>query len=128
VGPPPDPLRPDIYISDTRRGRKLERFRLFVDSYGMDDSDRLKVVEGVQLNYMWFYHLIKSNAASGHAVFAKLWAFKTLPRAKLTIQWHAENNADVTTETSRRDLPFHEGMGVLRRVHGSAIPMERLRL
>ena len=89
------PLRPDIHISDTRRGRKFERFRLFVDSYGMNDSDRLKVADGVQENYMWFYRLIKSNAASGHAAFAKLWTFKTMPRAELTMQWHAENKANL---------------------------------
>src|SRR5687768_11509004 len=91
------PLRPDIHISDTRRGRTFERFRLFVDSYGMNDSDRLKVAEGVEQNYMWFYHLIKSNAASGHAAFAELWTFKTMPRAQLTIQWHAENKLNLRT-------------------------------
>jgi aminoglycoside phosphotransferase (APT) family kinase protein len=89
------PLRPDIHISDRRRGRKFERFRLFVDSYGVNDSERLKVVEGVQENYMWFYRLIKSNAASGHAAFAKLWSFKTMPRAELAMRWHAENKADL---------------------------------
>jgi hypothetical protein len=68
-----------------------------VDSYGMDDSDRLKVVEGVQLNYMWFYHLIKSNAASGHAAFAELWTVKTKPRAELTMRWHVENKPNLRT-------------------------------
>ena len=42
------PLRPDIHISDPRRGREFERFRLFVDSYGLNDSDRLKVADGVR--------------------------------------------------------------------------------
>ena len=89
------PLRPDIHISDRRRGRKFERFRLFVDSYGVNDSERLKVADGVQENYMWFYRLIKRNAASGHAAFAKLWSFKTMPRAELAMQWHAENKANL---------------------------------
>ena len=66
-----------------------------MDSYGLDDSERLKVADGVQENYMWFYRLIKSNAASGHAAFAKLWSFKTMPRAELAMQWHAENNANL---------------------------------
>src|SRR3954452_14355189 len=30
------PLRPDPDIVDTRRGRAVERFRLFVDGYGLD--------------------------------------------------------------------------------------------
>jgi hypothetical protein len=68
-----------------------------VDSYGVNDSERLNVVEGVQENYMWFYRLIKSNAASGHAAFAKLWSFKTMPRAELAMRWHAENKADLRT-------------------------------
>src|ERR1043165_3791635 len=33
---------------------------------------------------------------------------------------------DVTTETIRRDLTVLERHGVLRRVHGGAIPVERL--
>ena len=33
---------------------------------------------------------------------------------------------DVTTETIRRDLTMLERAGVLRRVHGGAIPVERL--
>ena len=89
------PLRPDIYISDPRRARKLERFRLLVDTYGMDDSDRLKVAEGVGLNYTWFYQLIETSAASGHGPFSKLWSTKTRPRAALTMRWHAENRVNL---------------------------------
>jgi DeoR family fructose operon transcriptional repressor len=36
------------------------------------------------------------------------------------------DDLDVTTETIRRDLKILERHGVLRRVHGGAIPMERL--
>jgi DeoR family fructose operon transcriptional repressor len=36
------------------------------------------------------------------------------------------NDLDVTTETVRRDLTVLERAGVLRRVHGGAIPIERL--
>jgi hypothetical protein len=89
------PLRPDIYIFDSRRARKLERFRLLVDSYGMDDSDRWKVAEGVGLNYTWFYQLIQTSATSGHAPFSKLWSTKTRPRAELTRRWHAENRMNL---------------------------------
>ena len=35
---------------------------------------------------------------------------------------------DVTPETVRRDLTILERHGVLRRVHGGAIPVERLRV
>ena len=89
------PLRPDIHISDTRRHRKFERFRLLVDSYGTNDSDRVKVAEAVGQNYEWFYDLIKTSAASGHAAFAELWSVKTWPRARLTKRWHAENKPNL---------------------------------
>ena len=89
------PLRPSVHISDTRRGHEFRRFRLFVDSYGMNDLDRLHVAEGVRRNYMWFYDLIKDGAASGHAGFTNLWTGKTMPRAKLTMKWHAENQASL---------------------------------
>jgi hypothetical protein len=91
------PLRPGVYIFDARRGRKFERFRLFVESYGMNDSDRLKVAEGVQQNYKWFYDLIKSSATSGHAAFTRLWNVRTREHAKLTMQWHEENKANLRT-------------------------------
>jgi hypothetical protein len=89
------PLRPGVHISDRRRGHEFRRFRLFVDSYGMNDSDRLEVAEGVPQNYMWFYDLIKAAAASGHAGFTNLWTVKTMPRAELTMKWHAENKPNL---------------------------------
>lgn len=91
------PLRPDIHILDERRHRKFERFRLLVDSYGLNDSDRMKVVEGVEQNYVWFYNLIKAKAENGHAAFAELWNVKTGPRAELTRRWHAENKSKLCT-------------------------------
>ena len=89
------PLRPRDHIADPRRGREFERLRLFVDSYGMNDSERAEVAEGVQQNYLWFYDLIKSNAAAGYPAFTELWTVKTMPRAQATTQWHAENKPKI---------------------------------
>jgi hypothetical protein len=89
------PLRPRAHIADPRRGREFERLRLFVDSYGMNDSERADVAEGVQQNYLWFYDLIKSSAAAGHPGFTELWTVKTMPRAQATAQWHAENKPTI---------------------------------
>ena len=117
------PLRPRVYISDTRRGREFERFRLFVDSYGMNDSDRMKVAEGVQQNYKWFYHLIKTSAASGHAAFAKLWTFKTSVAGRT-------HHADGMRRTNRTFAPrsvskrshrvFQRSCGLPHMLHGTA--------
>ncbi len=89
------PLRPAAHISDARRGREFTRFRLFVDSYGMNDAERVKVVEGVGQNYTWFYNLIKTNATSGHTAFSELWSVKTGPRAELTKRWYADNKPHI---------------------------------
>ena len=109
------PLRPDIHISDTRRGRQFERFRLFVDTYGMNDSDRLKVAAAVQLNYIWFYNLIKTNAASGHAGFAKLWTLKTMPRDELARRWHSQNMPNLLAALGLESVPVaHARHGMMR--------------
>lgn len=90
------PLRPDSYITDARRGRALDRFRLFVDGYGIDTrADRLKVVRGVRENYAWFYDLIRNNAARGHEAFARYWASVTEERAAATIQWYVDHDPDL---------------------------------
>jgi hypothetical protein len=85
------PVRPGRYIDDARRTRVPERLRLFVDSYGLDDSDRSRVVEGAQQNYTWFYHLIKNSAANGHPAFARYWNSVTREQAGLTMQWYEDN-------------------------------------
>jgi hypothetical protein len=57
------PLRPDSYINDVRRDRVLDRFRLFVDSYGLVDADRLRVVDAVAQNHNWCYDNVRNSAA-----------------------------------------------------------------
>ena len=89
------PLRPSVYISDTRRGHEFRRFRLFVDSYGMNDLDRLEVADGVRQNYIWFYDLIKDAAASGHAGFHESLDHQNDAARQLTMKWHAENQANL---------------------------------
>jgi Phosphotransferase enzyme family len=85
------PLRSDVDIMDSRRGRGLERLRLFVDGYGLDESDRVRVAEGVRQNYRWFRDLIRRNAASGHVAFASYWASMSAERVARTLRWFDEN-------------------------------------
>ena len=90
------PLRPDAYITDARRGRALERFRLFVDNYGIDTrADRIKVVRGARANYEWFYNLIENSVARGHEAFAKYRASITRERAGATMQWYVDNEPNL---------------------------------
>ena len=85
------PLRPDAAIDDARRGRALDRFRLFVDSYGVPAADRPRLVEAVRQNHGWFRELIRTHAEEGHAVFAEHQNPAERERARRTVAWFAEN-------------------------------------
>ena len=85
------PLRPEHYIDDSRRGRVLERFRLLVDSYGLNEDERDAVVPAVLENHLWCYDIVGTAAAHGHVGFAEYWAGGAMDRAEKTHQWYREN-------------------------------------
>jgi hypothetical protein len=85
------PLRPEVDITDSRRGRGLDRFRLFVDHYGMDEADRVRVAAAAELNFRWFCDLIRDSAAAGHAAFANYWGSMPKERVERTNRWFGEN-------------------------------------
>jgi thiamine kinase-like enzyme len=85
------PLRPDSYINDVRRDRVLDRFRLFVDSYGLVDADRLRVVDAVAQNHNWCYDNVRNSAAQGHLAFSEYWNAAATERAQRIYQWCLEN-------------------------------------
>jgi aminoglycoside phosphotransferase (APT) family kinase protein len=84
------PLRPDGSIDDPRRGRVLERFRLFVDSYGLPDGDREALVTAVRLNHEWCYDIAGTAAANGHAGFTEYLDGGARHRAERTRDWYLE--------------------------------------
>jgi hypothetical protein len=65
------PLRPDTYITDSRRGCAFQRFRLFVDSYGLNRAERLRILSAVQQNQQWFFELVEWHIAAGHRAFSQ---------------------------------------------------------
>src|SRR4051795_10805607 len=75
------PLRPERYIDDARRGRALDRFRLFADSYGLTDRDREELVTAVRLNHEWSYAIVGTGAAQGHDGFTDYWVGGAMQRA-----------------------------------------------
>ena len=89
------PLRADVDVADTRRGRGLDRFRLFVDSYGVDDAERVAVARAVRENFRWFCDLISSSAADGHAAFANYWHSVPPDRLERTARWFEDNQARI---------------------------------
>ena len=82
------PLRLDRHIDDPRRGRVLERFRLFVDSYGLPDGDRDALVTAVRLNHEWCYDIVGTAAANGHAGFTEYLDGGARYRAEQTRDWY----------------------------------------
>jgi hypothetical protein len=65
------PIRPDGRIRDARRGHGLERVRVFLDAYGIEDLDVGSLVTAVQQNQEWFSRLIDRYVAGGHAGFTE---------------------------------------------------------
>ena len=67
------PLQEDRDIADSRQGRALERFRIFVHASGLRRADRHRVAEAVVANHDWMYAIVTEAAAAGHQGFADHW-------------------------------------------------------
>ncbi len=67
------PLQDDQDITDCRQGRSLERFRIFMDAYGLTRAERLLVAEAVVANHDWTFAIVTEAAAAGHPGFADYW-------------------------------------------------------
>ena len=87
------PLRPDEQVSDGRRGRGFERFRLFLAAYGADDVDRARLADAVQQNQEWFGRLIARYAAAGHPGFSEYSRSVQRLSAEGYRRWLAEHEA-----------------------------------
>ena len=81
------PLRPDAHISDARRGRALERLRLFVDAYGPPQLDAEELIDAVALHHSRLYRLVEEEARSGNPGFADYW-HEAEQRATATAAWY----------------------------------------
>jgi hypothetical protein len=67
------PLADDEDIADSRQGRVLERFRIFLDASGLSRTERCLVAEAVVPNHDWTYAIVTEAAAAGHQGFADHW-------------------------------------------------------
>ena len=85
------PLRDDVDISDARRVRALERFRRMIDAYGLNQSERLDIVDAIKENHDWLYSIIRSAADRGNAGFADYWE-QAASRVDRTRHWYRENH------------------------------------
>ena len=67
------PLQDEADITDSRQGRALERFRVFLGASGLRRADRLRVAEAIVANHDWTYAIVTEAAAAGHQGFADHW-------------------------------------------------------
>jgi hypothetical protein len=67
------PLQDEQDVTDSRQGRALERFRLFLHACELTRADRRRVAEAIVPNHDWTYAIVTEAAAAGHQGFADHW-------------------------------------------------------
>ncbi|MDQ1626448.1 MAG: hypothetical protein QOI54_192 [Actinomycetota bacterium] len=87
------PLRAAVDVTDARRGAGVERFRRFVDAYGLTGKERASVVEAVPETHDWCYAVVAGGAQAGNEGFADYWWHGGADRAARTRAWYAGNLA-----------------------------------
>jgi hypothetical protein len=67
------PLVDDADITDSRAGRALARFGIFLHATGLPLAGRRQVAEAIVANHDWTYAIVTEAAAAGHQGFADHW-------------------------------------------------------
>ena len=67
------PLLDEADVPDSRQGRAVDRFRIFLTGSGLSRTDRRLVAEAVIANHDWTYAIVTEAAAAGHAGFCDHW-------------------------------------------------------
>jgi hypothetical protein len=88
------PLQDDQDIADSRQGRALERFRIFVHASGLTRAERRQVAEAVVANHDWTYAIVTEAAAAGHQGFADHWRAVAGPAARAR-RWCQRHQQDL---------------------------------
>lgn len=92
------PLRAPGDVHDARRSRELERLRLLLDAYGLDEEGRGRLAGAVLGHHTWICTLIGDGADRGVPGFAEYWTPETRTRAERTRRW-LEAQADSITSS-----------------------------
>jgi hypothetical protein len=80
------PLLDEADVTDSRRGRALERFRIFLAASGLTRAARARAAEALVANHDWTYAIVTEAAAAGHAGFADHWR-AVAPEAARARRW-----------------------------------------
>jgi phosphotransferase family enzyme len=88
------PLAGDEDVADSRQGRALERFRIFLHASGLSRAERRRVAEAVVANHDWTYAIVTEAAAAGHRGFADHWRVVAEETARAR-QWCVRHRSDL---------------------------------
>ena len=88
------PLIADEDIEEILRDRRIERFALFLDAYGLSRADRAQVVEALVPNHDWTYRIVTDSAAAGHSGFRNYW-FSVSGRAGRARDWTVRHRREL---------------------------------
>ena len=88
------PLQDETDITDSRQGRALARFRIFLQASGLRWADRRCVAEAVVANHDWTYAIVTEAAAAGHQGFADHWRVVAGPAARAR-RWSRRHQRDL---------------------------------
>ncbi len=80
------PLLDEVDVTDSRQGRALERFRVFLAASGLTRAARARVAGALVANHDWTYAIVTEAAAAGHLGFADHWR-AVAPEAARARRW-----------------------------------------
>lgn len=90
------PLRPPSDTVDPRRHRELERLRILVDAYGLDEEGRERFTTAALGHHDWMYRLVADGARGRISGFAAYWTPATIERAGRARIWLTEHAEAIT--------------------------------
>jgi phosphotransferase family enzyme len=76
------PLQDDQDVADSRQGRAIERFQIFLDACELAGPERRGVAEALIANHDWTYEIVSEAAAEGHQGFTDYWRKVAEPAAR----------------------------------------------
>lgn len=94
------PLQDEADVTDSRAGRELDRFRIFLEASGLPRAERREVAGALVANHDWTYAIVAEAAAAGHAGFADHWRAVAAPAARAR-RWTLRHRRELMTVAAR---------------------------
>jgi Phosphotransferase enzyme family len=94
------PLFDERDVTDSRQGRALERFRIFLDACELPRAERRRVAEALIPNHDWTYAIVTEAAAAGHQGFADHWD-QVSPSVNRARRWCRRHQRDLLAAATR---------------------------